>query len=603
MITLSTFQAYLSSTERLPLSSNHSISIQEHDLLRLLTTLPARTPAQQAEQLEKMLTIVRSADIDGPQRLKLAATMRDALDQLVATLRQYYIYETGALSAVQLGCVAQTKSLYYLMIMIYDSVIHRKISLLNSQKKHTLSNNWQRYFKANNSSTTTLAVAIYQTLLMYQKLLSEDAICYQKSSPYLWARINQLYSLAYQYQVVNLDLSQSIVTQHGDNIHRLYCQICLYSLLNVRAMRRSHILLVQRLLPEWATRIVATIEPETETRVFVDLKSATPPIYLTANSHINPYEDCHHCLFIELAPMVKYFESRIQALIEQGSEGVERDLLNKVLMTLSYRYVQSPRTPATKYPVKKEAVLITGFNNIHYRVSGSQSFTSLIAMQELPDEQRPRYDTVGQYQDSRSIVISETLGSHDALALFRTLRLPAQANKLDVAYKKGRQTTFNDDEALIDKAHLHQDDLNVVMADNDVATTAPPPLYTMSLFLICRSDTITPADWSMGIVRWLNLDAKNPEVEWQVLGHKLVACGLRLEAREVRSRHFVPAFMLGRNEQLGTIGTLIVPSAHFQVNDKVIMRISNKQVSLRLGRRLLMTDEFSQYEVVKQSFV
>lgn len=247
--------------------------------------------------------------------------------------------------------------------------------------------------------------------------------------------------------------------------------------------------------------------------------------------------------------------------------------------------------------------MITGFNNIHYRVSGSQSFTSLIAMQELPDEQRPRYDTVSQKQDSSGIVISETLGSNDALSLFCTLRLPAKSDKLGVIDKEIPQATFNDDEVLKDKACLHRDDLNVVMVDNDAATTAPPPLYNMSLFLICRSDTLTPADWSMGIVRWLNLDAKHPEVEWQVLGHKLVACGLRLEGREVRSRHFVPAFMLGRNEQLGTIGTLIVPNAHFQVNDKVIMRISNKQVPLFLGRRLLITDEFSQYEVVKQSFM
>ncbi|WP_201596002.1 hypothetical protein [Psychrobacter vallis] len=604
MITLSTFQAYLSAIELSPPSTNQAISVHEHELLKLLATLPARTQAQQAEQLEKILTILRTADIDGPQRLKLTAATIDALDQLVATLRQYYIYETGALSAAQLGYVAQTKSLYYLMIMIYDSVIHRKVSLLNSQKKHTLSNNWQRYFKATkSSSTTTLAVAIYQTLLMYQKLLGEDAICYQKPSPYLWAKINHLYSLAHQYQVADTDLSKSIVTQHSNNIHRLYCQICLYSLLNVRAMRRPNILLVQRLLPEWATRIIATIEPETETRVFVDLKSDMLPTYLTANSDINPYEDCHHCLFIELAPMVEYFESRIQVLIEEGSEGVECYLLNKVLMTLSYRYLQSPLTPKAKYPIKKEAVLITGFNNIHYRVSGSQSFTSLIAMQELPDGQRPRYDTVNQKQDSIGIVISETLGSHDALSLFRTLRLPAKSDNLDAIDKEIPQATFNDDEVLKDKACLHRDDLNVVMVDNDAATTEPPPLYNMSLFLICRSDTLTPADWSMGIVRWLNLDAKNPEVEWQVLGHKLVACGLRLEGREVRSRHFVPAFMLGRNEQLGTIGTLIVPNAHFQVNDKVIMRISNKQVPLRLGRRLLITDEFSQYEVVKQSFM
>ena len=103
----------------------------------------------------------------------------------------------------------------------------------------------------------------------------------------------------------------------------------------------------------------------------------------------------------------------------------------------------------------------------------------------------------------------------------------------------------------------------------------------------------------MGVARWLDFDSKNPEIEWQVLGHQLVACGLRLEGKETRSRHFVPAFILGRDERLQTTGTLIVPTSYFQTHDRVIMRINSKQTPLRLGQRLLITDEFSQYEVVQ----
>ena len=37
------------------------------------------------------------------------ATVIDASDQLIATLRQSYIYETGVLSDIQMGYVAQIK--------------------------------------------------------------------------------------------------------------------------------------------------------------------------------------------------------------------------------------------------------------------------------------------------------------------------------------------------------------------------------------------------------------------------------------------------------------------------------------------------------------
>ncbi|MGP5213032.1 MULTISPECIES: hypothetical protein [unclassified Psychrobacter] len=590
MITLSTFQEHLSSTEALPLVSKRSANGQEGYLLKLLAALPSQTQAQQAEQLAKILTVLRVANIDDSQRLTLMATVIDASDQLIATLRQSYIYETGALSDIQMGYVAQIKSLYYSMIMVYDRVIRHKTSLLNNQRKYAASNGWQRYFNVDKSSSTTLAIAIYQTLQMYQKLLGEEALCYQKPSSYLWHKINQLYYLAYQYHAAEINMSVTAGTQRAKTVHQLYCQICLYSLLNVRAMRRPNILLVQRLLPEWAKHIVATIEPTTETRVFVDLQSDNPPTYLTASSTINPYDDRYHCLFIEIAPLVEYLKRRKQALVKEGGDGVESHLLNKIAMTLNYRYLQPPLTLATKHSAKEDAVLITGFNNIHYRVSHSHSFTSLIAIKELPDEQRPRYDTVNKKQDSSHVLASETFDHNDDLSLFRTLRLSLTVDTLN-------KDRFHED--VFHKNSVHKDSLNIVADEDTSATTAPPALHMMSLFLVCRSDTIMPPDWSMGVARWLDFDSKNPEIEWQVLGHQLVACGLRLEGKETRSRHFVPAFILGRDERLQTTGTLIVPTSYFQTDDRVIMRINSKQTPLRLGQRLLITDEFSQYEVVQ----
>mgnify|MGYP001406385520 FL=1 len=62
---------------------------------------------------------------------------------------------------------------------------------------------------------------------------------------------------------------------------------------------------------------------------------------------------------------------------------------------------------------------------------------------------------------------------------------------------------------------------------------------------------------------------------------------------------FVPALILGKDEQLQTMSSLIVPSSYFQPDDRVIMRISSKQTHLRLGRRLMITEGFSQYEIAK----
>lgn len=570
MITLSTFQAHLSTTEPVPPLHSQTLNDQEHDFLRLLTALPSQAETQQAEYLERMLTMLLEADIDESQRLQLTATVIESANKLIANLRLYYIYETGALSDVQLQHVAQVQSLYYQIIMIYDGVIRRNLHRSDRGKlsKPIKSRGWQRYFTFEKSNSVMLATVIYQMLLMYQKLLAEEVLCYRKPDLYLWSKINQLYHLAYQQHAVTIDVSAHTTTKRAKTIHQLYCQLCLHSLLNLRAMRRPHILLVQRLLPEWAEHMVATIEPKTETRVFVDLRSDHPPSYLTATSQINPYEDCYECLFIELAPMLDYFTLRKQALVKNSGEGTEYWLLNKISMAIDYRYLQSPLSDTkqgaqnTKSPqsAKKTAVLITGFNNIHYRVSHPHSFISLMAIKELPEAQHPHYDTVSKKQDSQGLAIEtgdDVHNSHNAQAL------------------------------------------SFVFGDKDVTSTAPPPVQLMSLFLVCQSDHSMPADWSIGVARWLNLDATTPDVEWQLLGHKLVACGLRLEGREARSQRFVPALVLGRDEQQQALGSLIVPTSYFQTDDKVVMRINNKQNVLRLGRRMLVTDEFSQYEVAQ----
>ena len=604
MITLSVFQQHLASIAPLPTASGKSTDGQEQHLRNWVAMMPSQTEAQQAKQLEKVLTELRVADVDDQQRFTLITIVLDAADRLIAALRQYYIYEAGALSDAQLAYVAQVKSLYYLIVLTYDGVIRREIILLDQQKPSAISG-WQRHFTSEKSSLMTLATAIYQTLLTYQKLLIEDALCYQKPPSYVWAAINRLYYLAHQRHAANLDLSGYVVTNRADTIHRLYCQICLHSLLNVCSMRRPNMLLVQRLLPEWAEAIVATIEPQTETRVFVNLHSDSPPTYLTAHSDINPYENQYDCLFIELAPVVAYLKARWQTLMNEGSEGIECCLLDKMVMALTYRYIQPQLTVPTKYSPKQNATMVIGFNDIHYRASHEQGLISLIGTKELKDAQRPHYDTVPKKQITNGLLTVETFDSKDALSHFRTLRLIINPEDSPVVTEDKVVTSSATMTTTMSKASSEASSTIAVMDSNTAnfdihpSDTAPLPLQMMSLFLLCRSETKTKADWSMGVVRWLNLDTRNPEAEWQVLGHKLISCGLRVEDRESRSQHFVPAFIIAGDDQLQTTCSLIVPTSHFQTSDRVIMRLNNKQKSLRLLNSLLVTDEFSQYEVVQ----
>ena len=585
MITFSMFQEALSFKEPSLLQqtsqpTNRLVDGDANHLLKLLTMLPLQTQEQQAEHLENIVSVLRTANIEEWQRLKLMLAATDATDKLIATLRQQYIYETGALSDTQLAYVAEVKSLHYLIILAFNEVVRRQ-NLTASIRKKRPKRGLPRYFNTNKKQSNILATAIYQSLQRYHKLLCEDALCYQQPSDYLWYNINQLYHLSYQQRVSHIDLETHIVTPYTNNIHQLYCQICLHDLLNVRAMRRPNILLVQRLLPEWSQHIEASIEPTTETRVFVDLQSNQPPRYLTASSDINPYEDHYDCLFLELTPMVQYFDSRRQVSIEGSSGssiGIGHGLLNTISMTIRYRYLQPQLTLPNKHSIKHHASLVTGFNSIYQRIGRSVSFASLIAAESLPLEERPRYDTLDSEKNSDNIPNVEVFGAHDSPSLFRIMRLASKANILN-------QEKVAEEGIKIDTVKAEP--------------TAKLPLHIMSLFLLSQTEVAEQPDWSIGVVRWMHLDTQHKEVEWQLLSHQLVACGLRLEGEGKRSRHFVPALLLGKDERLQTISSLIIPSSYFQTNDRVVMRIDHKQTHLRLGRRLILTDEFSQYEIAQ----
>ena len=141
MVNLSTFQQYLNTDsptlQALTKSLNftQSMNSDEQHLRKWALLLPMQTEAQQIEQLEQVLTELRVANIDDQRRLTLLRIVMDAANQLIATLRQHYIYETASFNDYQLGYVAQVKSLYYLIIMVYDGVIQRENAFLADKQQ------------------------------------------------------------------------------------------------------------------------------------------------------------------------------------------------------------------------------------------------------------------------------------------------------------------------------------------------------------------------------------------------------------------------------------------------------------------------------------
>ena len=326
-------------------------------------------------------------------------------------------------------------------------------------------------------------------------------------------------------------------------------------------MRRSSILFIQRLLPTWAEYIETSIGPKTNTRVFADLNSDSPPNYLTASSAIDPFDGQHACLFLDLEPLANYLNLRIADLRDSDNDATEYRLINNILLTLNYRYIERKTTMPSKYSPKQRAIIITGFNNIHSHVAKQRDLLDIIGKQDLPAKYLPRTaakanGVTGSNVESFDV---ETFDSTDVMSQFRLLQLSKQiANNKDERYS----------------------------------------LQIMSLFLLCRPKIDTKLKWSIGVVRWLIRDEMMTEVEWQVLGHHISPCGVRSANSKTKNLSFVSGFIVADDDDLQTGHSLLVPAYHFHEQDRVVVRVNNEQQSVRLQRCLLSTEEFSQYEFV-----
>lgn len=602
---LSTFQSYLASKSPVAAPPRSQLNKDDQQLLNWAATLPMMLEEEQFEQLETILSQLSVAHIDDGLRLRLMNVVTSAADRLIAMMQSRYSHELGTFNPDQLRLVDKIRSLYYQMLLIFEGMIDRESTRSQeaAKRQQDCSSVWQKMTQKAPEPPLLLASSLYQALLIYQKLLYSFAICYQKAPATIWQAVHKRYAEACRYQLTHVNLSAQVVTKSGSNIHQIYCQICLYSLLNVMAMGRPSLLLIQRLLPDWALQIKAALQPQSDTRIFVDLNADFAPEYLTPTSRINPYAEDQNCLFIELEPLADYLKARQSVLLTSNTALTEYRLVTKILMAISHRYLNRQSKVVSKYAPKSRATLITQFNAIHYYAAGNKSLMELISRHDISLDYLPQYDTAPKKGHPVPSFEVEVHDSDDQGSHFRTLRLLTNPDIAAFSQSKGSQLgqkppmtpPLNEifEPITLEAAKAADDELLSAFL-----STAPPHLQIMSLFLLTDHKACRKDNWALGLVRWLTLNDEFVEVESQTLGHAPTACALRLDGHDHRSQSFVPALLLGAEKSLGTNCSLLVPSYHFKAEDKVVLRLNDKQKTLRLKDSILRTEEFTQFEVI-----
>lgn len=507
------------------------------------------------------------ADIEESVRFGILEAMMPTIERLIMQMQNEYISNPQTSPREQKAYVDEVRSLYFLIILSYQSVAfatHKTLTEAASvaPKKNT---NWFKKMTEGLGNVTKNGVgvdvigeskklhtlSVYRIMLSCYRLINDFALTYQKSPACLWRLMNGWYLKASTLGIVKTNVGK-LGNYAECSIHKQYLYSCIASFINLFAYRRADIVNMFKLLPQWAERVETTFEAQSHFRVFVNLQGETSPELITPFASINPYSNDHVCLFFDVRQLFEHLKSLEHD--EDAKNSFEARLAGMVMLAFN-RHLEQPSTKITN----RSAYMLTGFGAIYREIAGERSFDQIIAQSQLRTEFHPKriFDATADSQKEQvQLIRRNDTGAQFIVGGF------AQ----------------DDEEKVLSRPYL--------------------PVFGLFAMMSLRSDNTHP--WRLGIVHWAESKEDSVEVDGRFLGRILSVCGIRLSTRDMRSQDFVQAFLVS-GDQLNQQTTLVLPRYHFKEGDLVILRVADKETTLRLEKNVLSADDIEQYQIVRLS--
>ncbi len=568
MIKLQNFLKHLSSPVKLRPIEFTYIGDQGSTLETWKLNLALLGIEDQYSQLELVLGELLVAEIEDEVRMHIMHELQEVIDRLINHLHNDYVHEPGVLSKKQHTAVNRIKSIYYLCALIYDGVFNRQIEIKQTQSKKTKKKlSLSSLFSSSNQVYDHIIQhSVYCLMRFYLYLLMEDALIFEKAPDAIWQQLNYLYLYSLQEHIDKTKIKAKYKSHNADSIHEYYLQACVYHLLRPASYRRQDILSLHKVLERWASYISLESDVSTDSKIFVDLNSSSPPEYLTPYSKINPYDDHNVCLFIHVQNLLKALEDLQNEESSSYTPSFEVRLARLGEYTLTQQ--QFKLRSEARHSTHEENLAVIGLHRIHYHLSGKQPFAQLINKFQLPVAYHPK---------SR---VSLDMTDYE------------QTTPVTLLDKSVSGYRFNSRDR---RAADDNDERN----GGDMHAQCSSLLKILSLFALMPNSSQPNSTWQLGLIRWIEHKENHIEAGSRLIGYSITACGVRLDMRDDRSQDFVPALLVAGNETLQTKTNLILPQYHFRENDKVVLRIGNKETKLRLLSTMEKTDDMQQYEIIR----
>lgn len=530
------------------------------------------------------------ADIDDVKRFERFGQVSKAASVLLGKLRVSYQTQPGILDGDKQQCLDTVLSVHYLGIMFYHVVWQRAAAATDSTEKKGLLALFQRKPQ---SLTTTQVIqhCLYGTMLLLRQALFEKYVGYRNNTRVIWQYLNACYRFAVSngWQDITVPVNLHSVSEFGKDaapltLQNIYFHCITVAITNPYACRRGDMLAIQHTSVEWIDQLIINKDLLEKPYLYIDLDSDQPPKVLTIDDTFNPFAVSSNCLFLMFSRLLKHLQQTInqaQPSTDSKINSTDSKINNRARQAKRvYDNIQDTLQPAPAYTDSHATCdVVLGFNPIHYILANKTSLGNLIQAHELPEYLKPKAQP------------------SDPIKKLTTMDLQ-QENSQAMAISQ------------------------VVCYDNQPMATPPSPncdandgllkhLQVNSLIAIRKNDG--SAAWQIGYIKdiqqWM-IDTPSGQpanktyvtVAAQVQLHyqNAIPCGVRIQNYGTRQPQFVGALLIPAAQANPQDSIkLLVTRFGYQVADKLVVRMGNKQINVRLTQLLDTNEDTQTYAFVR----
>lgn len=532
------------------------------------------------EELHFIIQELMVMDIDDQLRLNLIYEVGKVGQILIGKLHVMYWNQTGLLNQEQQNALDRVLSIYYATIIFYYSVWQRLAATTDMVEEKTSLSFFKRFGKPTKTPHDIIKRCIFSMMVLLKQCLLEKQIGYRQNTEVIWQYLNACYNftLTYGWQTYSFDLN-TILNYNGiQSIEQIYRQCLLADLIQPYAYRRHDLLKLHTGLEEWANYLQLTDEALTKPYLYVDLQGSAGTQLLAADTNYNPFSPNSRALFVNIEPIL----ISLKNLIAQPATSHEVQRLAKLVLP----NLEKILLPDIVYiDMHEPCQIIVGFHHIHFILAGKTSLDNLIHSHQLPERVRPAIQPRPVFDKTNQAVIYGKLQQYRKLYFsylyqpqeetHHTLRTPS-ATSINLYQVSSMVAIYADDKAGTKSWNMGK-----------LLTLKQQPLTATTSLKKALSDIDTSQE--LGI-----------EMQVELLGKGIVPCGVRLASPESRLPRFMPALIIPKSEELNRPSTsLMMARFGYQLNDKVIIRIDNKEVQARLTELVSLTDDIEEYNFVR----